>query len=72
MDRNYRLKELFGKKLAYVRKKRNFSQMQLAELVDTSSTYISQIECGRSNITMEMVQKLADSLDVDASELFIF
>lgn len=72
MERNCGLKELFGKKLAYIRKKKNFSQMKLAELIDSSPTYISQIECGRSNITIDMIKKLANALDVDASELFIF
>lgn len=72
MSRNSRLKELFGKKLAYVRKKRNLSQMQLAELVNSSFNYISQIECGRANITMKVIETLANALDVDAVELFEF
>ena len=72
MKRNIRLKELFGKKLAYIRKKRNLSQMQLAEIVDTSFNYISQIECGKANITMQVIESLADALDVDAVELFTF
>lgn len=72
MNRNGRLKELFGKKLAYVRKKRNLSQMQLAEIVNSSFNYISQIECGRANITMKVIETLADALDIDAVELFDF
>jgi transcriptional regulator, XRE family len=72
MGRNVELKNNFGKKLAYLRKKRNLSQMQLAEIIDSNFNYVSQIECGRANITMNMLILLADALDVDAKELFDF
>lgn len=66
------IKNNFGKKLAYIRKKRNLSQMQLAEIMDCNFNYISRIECGRANITMNMIEILADALDIDAKELFDF
>lgn len=72
MSRNEDLNCKFGKKLAYIRKKRNFSQMELAEKLDSGFNYISQIECGRANITMNMIKALADALDVDAKEFFEF
>lgn len=72
MGRNVELKNNFGKKLAYLRKKRNLSQIQLAEIIDSNFNYVSQIECGRANITMNMLILLADALDVDAKELFDF
>lgn len=72
MSRNKDLCEQFGKKLAYIRKRRNLSQMQLAEIVDKNFNYISRIECGRANITINMLQLLADALDIDAKELFEF
>lgn len=68
MNRNAELKNNFGKKLAYIRKKRNLSQMQLAEIMDCNFNYISRIECGRANITMNMIEILADALDIDAKE----
>ncbi len=72
MGRNVELKYNFGKKLAYLRKKRNLSQMHLAEIIDSNFNYVSQIECGRANITMNMLILLADALDVEAKELFDF
>lgn len=72
MGRNVELKNNFGKKLAYLRKKRNLSQIQLAEIIDSNFNYVSQIECGRANITMNMLILLADALDVEAKELFDF
>lgn len=72
MGRNIELKNNFGKKLAYLRKKRNLSQMHLAEIIDSNFNYVSQIECVRANITMNMLILLADALDVEAKELFDF
>lgn len=72
MGRNIELKNNFGKKLAYLRKKRNLSQMHLAEIIDSNFNYVSQIECSRANITMNMLILLADALDVEAKELFDF
>lgn len=72
MGKNVDLKNNFGKKLAYLRKKKNLSQISLAEMIDSNFNYISQIECGKANITMNMLILLSDALDVDAKELFDF
>lgn len=72
MGKNVDLKNNFGKKLAYLRKKKNLSLIRLAEMIDSNFNYISQIECGKANITMNMLILLSDALDVDAKELFDF
>ena len=72
LKKNLDLKNNFGKKLAYLRKKKNLSQIRLAEMIDSNFNYISQIECGKANITMNMLILLSDALDVDAKELFDF
>lgn len=72
MGKNVDLKNNFGKKLAYLRKKKNLSQIRLAEMIDSNFKFISQIECGKANITMNMLILLSDALDVDAKELFDF
>lgn len=43
MNRNAELKNNFGKKLAYIRKKRNLSQMQLAEIISVELNAVEQI-----------------------------
>ena len=50
----------------------NISRNKLAEIIDSNFNYVSQIECGRANITMNMLILLADALDVEAKELFDF
>lgn len=72
MEKNYDLERRFGSKMAYIRKSKKISQMKLAELIDMNFNYISQIECGKSNITIKTIKKIANALDVDVKELFEF
>ena len=53
------------------RKKRQLSQMKLAELVDTSTSYIGEIEINNKVPSMEMVEKIAKALDVEPFRLFL-
>mgnify|MGYP003291181603 CR=1 FL=1 len=56
--KNTDLKTNFGIKLKYLRLKKGFTQEQLAEKLVVASHYISDIECGRRNITIETVEKI--------------
>ncbi len=71
MDRNSTQKK-FGAKLAYIRKLKNIAQEELAAMVGISFQYISQIECGVANPTLEKIIKLAEALDVEVKDLFDF
>ena len=65
---NKRLKTLgFNIKIARLRK--NISQEQLAELVDTSRITISFIETARQNPTILKIIDIAHALDIDINEL---
>jgi transcriptional regulator with XRE-family HTH domain len=46
------------------------SQMLLAERVDSSTNYISEIEMGRKFPSVEMIERLACALNVDPYQLF--
>lgn len=72
MEKNRDLEKRFGSKLAYVRKSKKLSQMKLAEIVDLNFNYISQIECGKANITIKTIKIIANALDVDVKDLFDF
>ena len=41
-------------------------------MVGISFQYISQIECGVANPTLEKIIKLAEALDVEVKDLFDF
>jgi len=53
------------------RKKRQFSQMKLAEMLNTSTSYIGEIEINRKIPSLDMVEKIANALDIEPFRLFI-
>lgn len=59
----------FGNRVKYYRKKRGYSQSYLSELIDKSPPYLSYIENGYRNISIETLVDLANALDVTADEL---
>ena len=63
-----RLKTL-GLNIKFARIKKNVSQEELAELVNTSRTTISMIETARQNPTILKVIDIANVLDTDINEL---
>ncbi len=54
----------FPERLAWWRKKRGYSQMQLALTASCSQRHISFLELGRSKPSREMVLRLSDVLDI--------
>ncbi len=62
----------FGKKVKELRRERKLTQAQLAEKVELSINYISQIETGEASPTFETIVKLATGLGVEIRELFDF
>ena len=65
-------KVLIGKRIQELRKARGLSQEKIAEKADISSTYLSRIECGRENPTLDMLIKLSSALEVEMLEMFDF
>ena len=61
--------ETVGKRIKEVRKQKGMSQDELAERVDLSSQYISQIETGRKKGSLPTYNKLAKALGVSIDEL---
>ena len=52
------------------RKVLGLSQIDLAEKTGSAANYISKIEAGRQFPSVEMIEKLADALQMDTVELF--
>lgn len=61
-----------GLKIASYRKKKGYTQAQLAEMVGISSNYLSLIERGNKgqSYSMETLFKIAEALEITVSELF--
>lgn len=59
-----------GERIRRLRKERNLSQDQLAELSGLHTNYVGQVERGEKNLTIETLKKVVDGLGVSLEELF--
>jgi transcriptional regulator with XRE-family HTH domain len=46
------------------------SQMRLAELCDSSTGYIGEIECGKRFPSVNMIERIAKALEIESYFLF--
>lgn len=63
-------KTLLGARIKELRKRSGLSQDQLAEKVGIESKYLSRIEVGKRQPSLETLEHIADSLQVEMKELF--
>ena len=73
MKKEYKeLYEKFGLNVVYHRKREQLTQLQLAELVDIDRSHISAIELGNVGVSMDVIFKMCEVLDITPKELFDF
>jgi len=65
------VRELFAENLKKNRKKCGFSQEKLAENAEVSTHYISMIEMARNFPKSEVIERLANALNIEVHELFL-
>ncbi len=61
-----------GLNIAYYRKQRGLSQLQLAESINISRTHMSRIETADCAVSLDVVFDICDVLLVAPSKLFDF
>lgn len=66
------LKNQLGKRIQDLRKAQNFTQERLAEKVNIDITSLSKIETGRNYPQPETLEKIANALGIEISQLFVF
>ena len=64
------LQQIFISNLKRIRKEKRITQEKLAELCDTDTCYIGQIETLRRFPSIHFIEKIAAALQVEADELF--
>jgi len=64
------IKKKFGKKVKLLRTERGWSQEKLALTADLDRTYVPSIEKGERNVSITVIQKIANAFKVDIIELF--
>ncbi len=62
--------EYLGKRIAKIRRAKKISQIDLSLDVGIDRAYLSEIENGRTNTTINILYALADALEVDITEFF--
>lgn len=74
MEKHEQEYKKLGLNIAYYRKLKGLSQLQLAEAVGISRTHISNIEAPNmpTSISLETLMDIADALEVPAEALFSF
>lgn len=66
------LKRKFGEKVQELRIQRKMTQEQLGEVLSFDRAYVSAIETGKKNVTLENIGRIAKALKVSLAELFSF
>jgi len=66
--------KMIGLNIAYYRKLKGFTQLQLAESIGISRTHMSNIEAPNmhTSISLETLLDIADTLEIPASNLLYF
>lgn len=64
------IKKKFGKKVKLLRIEKGWSQEKLALNADLDRTYIPSIEKGDRNVSITVIEKIADALKLSISDLF--
>lgn len=64
------VKKEFGEKLKRLRKSKNYTQEQLAEMIDIDPRNLSRIEVGLSFVKAETLEKILNALDITTEQLF--
>lgn len=68
--KNEDTKKLLGKRLKSLRMGKRYTQEKLAEIANLHSKYVSSLECGRENPTLDVLVRLSEALDIELSEMF--
>lgn len=61
-----------GLNIAFYRKKRSLTQMQLAELLDIDRSHMSAIELANVGVSLDVIFNICKVLNITPKELFDF
>jgi len=62
--------EQLGKRIKFLRQQRHWSQEYLALNANINKNYISDLENGRRNPSLEILEKIAKAFNISLEELF--
>ena len=65
-----KIEQLFGKAVRELRQQKNISQEGLADLCGLHRTYVSDVERGHRNISLQNIEKIAIALQISITKIF--
>jgi transcriptional regulator with XRE-family HTH domain len=63
-------RRVFGERIRALRQDRGLSQERLAEMAGVHRTYLSSLERGERNVSLDNIYAIAEALGVPPAELF--
>lgn len=69
MNEEIKASKKIGEAIKKIRKEKGLSQLELANLIDSSQSHIANIEAGRRRISYETLEKIAQALGVSVAQL---
>lgn len=70
MQENFNIDEYIGNKIKYYREKKNISQKELGELLNTTSQTISRYESGKRGTNQDILFTLAEYFNININDFF--
>lgn len=64
------INELVGKRITQLRNQKKLSQQKFANEADIERSYLTHVEKGRKNISLNTLKKITAALDVSFKEFF--
>ncbi len=62
--------EVLGKRIEHLRKQKGWSQLDLSLESEVNKNYICDLEKGRRNPSLEILERIAIALNISLEELF--
>jgi transcriptional regulator with XRE-family HTH domain len=64
------VKEKLGQRILELRREKSLSQEKLALKANIDRAYMHFIEKGKTNVSIELIEKIAIALEIDIKQLF--
>lgn len=65
------MKKTMKNKIAVIRKQKGFSQKQLADMVGIGNDWLCDIEKGKGTPSIQLLNKIAETLKCKVSDIFL-
>ncbi|MCR9063036.1 MAG: helix-turn-helix domain-containing protein [Cytophagales bacterium] len=65
-----KIQEKTGQRIKEIRRQKSLSQEALAFEAQVHRTYINDLENGRRNVTIKVLERITDALGISLSEFF--